>query len=130
MGHLKSLLDFKIVRYGIVGGISTLIHIGIAALYIYYINPSLMQSNIVGFMVAYIFSYIMQSMHVFGHEISWLKAFKYFIVQFGSLLSSVLISEAIGNYNPYIKTVFVVILMPLITYVIHKFWTFKEEGST
>lgn len=126
MGYLKSLLNFKIVRYGIIGGISTLIHLGITALYLYYVNSSLMESNIVGFMVAYIFSYIMQSAHVFGDAISWIKAFKYFIVQFGSLLSSILISDMTGDYNPYIKTLLVVILMPLITFIIHKFWTFKR----
>jgi putative flippase GtrA len=121
----KQLFSFKLVRYGIVGGISTLIHIGVAALYIYVVNDSLMQSNIVGFMVAYVFSYIMQSLHVFGHAISWRKAFKYFLVQFGSLLTSIFISEMIGDYNAYIKTLFVVVLMPLVTFVIHKFWTFK-----
>lgn len=127
--YVKSLLNLKIVRYGIVGGFSTLIHIGVAALYIYYINHSLMQSNIAGFLFAYIFSYIMQSLHVFGHAISWIKALKYFIVQFGSLLASILISEMIGDYNSYIKTIFVVILMPLVTFVVHKLWTFKEEGG-
>jgi len=127
LGYIRSLLNFKIIRYGIVGGISTLIHIGVAALYIYYIHDSLIVSNIMGFMIAYVFSYIMQSLHVFGHAISWSKAFKYFLVQFGSLLTSILISDMIGDYNAYIKTIFVVILMPMVTFVIHKLWTFKEE---
>ncbi|RUM74328.1 MAG: GtrA family protein [Sulfurovum sp.] len=122
---IKHLFSLKLVRYGIVGGISTLIHIGVAALYIYAVNDSLMQSNIVGFLVAYVFSYVMQSLHVFGHAISWSKAFRYFLVQFGSLLTSVFISDMLGSYNAYVKTLFVVILMPLVTFVIHKFWTFK-----
>lgn len=123
--HTKKLFSFKIMRYAIVGGISTLIHIGVASLYIYSINNSVFQSNIVGFLVAYVFSYLMQSIHVFEHQISWHKALRYFIVQFGSLLTSIMLSGFLTEYNSYIRTLFVVILMPLVTFVIHKIWTFK-----
>ena len=43
---LKRLFQYKIVRYALVGGISTLIHISVAILYIYFINHSVLQSNI------------------------------------------------------------------------------------
>ena len=111
-----------------IGAISTLIHFGVAYAYLYFISStSLYASNIAGFLTAYLFSYVMQSLHVFGHEISWTKALRYFLVQLGSLLTSVTISEWLGHYNAYVKTVFVIILMPLVTYVIHKVWTFKES---
>jgi putative flippase GtrA len=121
----RKLFSYKIVRYGIVGGISTGIHIGVASLYIYFVNSSLLQSNIIGFIIAYIFSYLMQSKHVFGHEISFSKAVKYFIVQFGSLLISIMLSGLFEGYNSYIKTILVVGFMPLVTFIVHKFWTFK-----
>jgi len=121
----RKLFSYKIVRYGIVGGISTAIHIGVASLYIYFVNSSLLQSNIIGFIIAYIFSYLMQSKHVFGHGISFSKAVKYFIVQFGSLLISIMLSGLFEGYNSYIKTILVVGFMPLVTFIVHKFWTFK-----
>jgi len=125
LDKIKSIFSYKIVKYSIVGVISTLIHIGTASLYIYYIDSSLFQSNIVGFLVAYIFSYIMQSKLVFEHEISLEKAIRYFIVQFGSLLTSIAISDMISDFNSYINTILVVAFMPLITFIIHKFWTFR-----
>jgi putative flippase GtrA len=124
--RLYALFSYRIVRYGLIGGISTLIHIGMAALFIYAIYDSLFWANVTGFLLAYVFSYLMQSLYVFGHEIAPLKAFKYFIVQFGSLMTSILISYLFTGYNNYIKTILVVIFMPIVTFVIHKFWTFKE----
>ncbi len=120
----------KIVRYGIIGGISTLIHIGVASLFIYAIKDNLMTANIAGFLIAYLFSYTMQSLHVFGHAISLSKAWKYFVVQFVSLIASVYISEFLGSYNNYVKTLFVVVLMPLVTYTVHSLWTFKNEEKS
>lgn len=124
---IEALFSYKIIRYALIGGVSTLIHIGVAAISLYYLSSSLFFSNVAGFLTAYIFSYLMQSIHVFGHKIDLLKAFKYFIVQFGSLLTSIMISYLFTGYNNYIKTILVVIFMPLITYIIHKVWTFKHE---
>ena len=122
---IQKLFTYKIVRYGVVGGFSTFIHFLFAFLYIYSINSSVFQSNIVGFLIAYIFSYLMQSKFVFEHKVNIEKAVKYFIVQFGALLMAIAMSN-LFEYNSYIKTVIVVVLLPLITFVIHKFWTFKE----
>lgn len=127
METINSLISNRIVKYAFIGALSTLIHIGISALFIFAISDSLLLSNISGFLVAYIFSYLMQSIHVFGHSIDFKKAFKYFVVQFGSLMTSILISHLFTGYNNYIKTILVVVFMPLVTFVIHKFWTFKEE---
>ena len=124
---IEKILSYKIIRYGLVGGISTIIHFSVAFMYIYYINNSVLQSNIVGFLLAYIFSYLMQSKHVFNHEINMEKAIKYFFVQFGSLLLAIVISNVFQSFDSYIKTIIVIGLLPFITFLIHKFWTFKEN---
>ncbi len=127
IGKLQKLLAYKIVRYGFVGGISTLIHMSIAMLYIYYVNNSVFQSNVSGFLFAYGFSYLVQSKFVFEHKISVEKAIRYFIVQFGALLLAIVLSSLFQSYNSYIRTIIVIILLPLITFIIHKFWTFKTD---
>jgi putative flippase GtrA len=108
------------------GGISTLIHFTVASLYIYFIDSSVFQSNIVGFLVAYVFSYLMQSKYVFEHQINIEKAIRYFIVQFGALLLAIIASTLFDSYNSYIRTTIVVVLLPLITFLTHKVWTFKK----
>jgi len=122
---IQKLFTHKLVRYGLLGGISTLIHFTIASLYIYFIDSSVFQSNVVGFLVAYVFSYLMQSKYVFEHTVNIEKAIKYFIVQFGALLLAIIVSTLFDSYNSYIRTAIVVVLLPLITFLTHKFWTFK-----
>ncbi len=124
---IQKALKYKIIRYGLTGGIATAIHIGVAYLYIYFIDTSLFVSNILGFCIAFVFSYLVQSLFVFKHAINLTKAFKYFVVQFSSLLTSIFISHYIPLENSYIKTLIVVLILPLITYVVHKFWTFQEH---
>ncbi len=129
---IQKILSYKIIRYGLLGGIATLIHFSFASLYIYSIHNSVFQANVTGFLIAYIFSYLMQSKFVFEHEVNIEKAIKYFIVQFGSLLLAIVTSSLFDTCNnSYIRTGIVVVLLPLITFVIHKFWTFKQinEGQ-
>jgi putative flippase GtrA len=113
------------VRYAFIGGVSTLIHIAGASLYIYFINSSLLQSNIVGFLLAYTFSYTIQSKFVFESKLSQAKAIKYFLVQVVALLIAIFVSDILDGYNSYIKTIIVALLLPLVTFFVHKFWTFK-----
>ena len=129
MHRLLRFFPARLFKYGIIGVVATLIHIGVASAYIYTVNNSLFQSNVAGFLVAFVFSYIMQSVYVFEHAISWRKAARYFIVQFGSLLAAIVISDMFTMLNSYVKTFLVVVFMPLVTFLIHKFWTFKtKEG--
>ena len=122
---IEYLISHKLVRYAFIGGVSTLIHISGASTYIYFINNSLLQSNIVGFLIAYIFSYTIQSKFVFEATISKKKAIKYFVVQTLALLVAISISDILSEYSSYIKSVIVALLLPLVTFFVHKFWTFR-----
>ena len=126
---VQKIFSYKIVRYGLIGGISTLIHFSSAFLYIYTIDSSVVQANIVGFLIAYLFSYTVQSKYVFEHTLNFNKALKYFIVQFTALILAIGLSTLFESYNSYLKTVIVVIVLPLITYLIHTFWTFNKGKS-
>ncbi|MDD2266022.1 GtrA family protein [Sulfuricurvum sp.] len=124
---ISKLYQSKLIRYALIGGSSTLIHLGIAFLWLYFVNASLLFANMAGFSVAFMFSYTVQSRYVFLHSLSLPKAFRYFLVQFGALLASLFFSNILVGYNSYIKTLIVVILLPLITFVIHKVWTFRHH---
>jgi putative flippase GtrA len=122
---IEYLISHKLIRYALIGGVSTLIHISGASAYIYFINNSLLQSNIIGFLIAYIFSYTIQSKFVFESTINKKRAIKYFIVQILALLVAIYISDILSGYNSYIKSIIVALLLPLVTFFVHKFWTFK-----
>ena len=116
----------QLVKYGLVGIVSTLIHIGVASLYIYLIHQNIFIANIIGFCVAFAFSYTVQSLYVFKHSLGIVKFSKYFLVQFGALIAALIASILLPMENLYIKTVMISILLPLITFVLHKIWTFKD----
>lgn len=126
-GMIAKLYRSKLIRYALIGGTSTLIHLSVAFLWLYSVNTSLFLANTIGFSVAFIFSYTVQSRYVFLHPLSLPKALRYFVVQFGALLASLFLSNILVGYNSYIKTIIVVILLPLITFVIHKVWTFRHH---
>lgn len=117
----------KLFKYAFVGGFSASIHLLVASMYIFYINDSLVISNICGFLIAYIFSYTVQSIIVFKHKLQLSKAIKYFIIQLISLLIALAISDYSVEYNNYIKTIAIILIIPIITFLIHNFWTFKEQ---
>jgi len=116
----------QLLKYGLVGIFSTLIHISIAFLYIYSINENVLFANISGFCIAFIFSYTVQSLYVFEHKLQLLKTFKYFLVQFSALIIAYFASNILYIENAYIHTILISFLLPLVTFFIHKFWTFKQ----
>ncbi|ACN16073.1 conserved hypothetical protein [Desulforapulum autotrophicum HRM2] len=120
----------KLVRYGVVGLVSTGIHVLVASLFIRFINPSLLVSNLVGFFVAYHFSYYFQSKWVFKSNISLVKSLRYLVVQLSSLLVAVLFSHLLGDFSLYLKVVLTAFLLPLITFIIHRAWTFADQKES
>jgi len=121
-------LIVQLIKYGLVGVVSTFIHIGFASLYIYFIGENLYIANALGFSIAFAFSYTVQSLYVFKHPLGLVKFTKYFLVQFGALIAALIASILIPLENLYLKTVIISVLLPLITFVIHKVWTFDEGG--
>jgi len=118
-------VNYEIISYASIGIISTLIHVAIAYYYIFKVNNSVFQANIIGFFVAYFFSFTMQSKYVFKNKINFSRGIKYFLVQIFSLIISIIIISDLLEYNNYIKVIFTIMLLPLFTFIIHKFWTYK-----
>lgn len=124
---ISAFFKINFFRYGIVGIISTVIHVTVAFLFIHFVTKSLYTSNILGFSVAFLFSYIAQSRFVFGSTLSFDKAFKYFLIQFLSLLLSIQLSNLANEFNYYFKALLVAFVLPVLTFFIHKIWTFVES---
>lgn len=121
---IKSFI-FQLGKYGLFGIIATLIHLLTAWLSIYFFSTTIFISNSIAFFTAFFFSYIFQTLYVFETEFHLLKFLKFFVVQFGTFLLSFFTSNFIVIENGYLHTLLIVAIMPLISFVIHKFWTFK-----
>ena len=123
-------LGARLVRYGIVGMLSTAVHVSAAFLFIYFVQSSLFFSNLFGFGCAYLFSYFFQSKFVFESHISLIKALRYFLVQLLSLLLAMGCSNAAAEFNVYVKVLLTAVILPMITFVVHKIWTFAGDART
>ena len=124
---LRQWNNYRIVRFLAVGVSSVAVHIVVAYLYIYFIDSnSVIASNVIGFSVAVVFSYILQTKIVFKKDISYESAWKYIGVQIIGVSISIFVTNYLLVGNPYIKVIFVVILLPMMTYTIHSLWTYSK----
>jgi putative flippase GtrA len=117
----------QIIKYGIVGIISTLIHICAASVFARFVYQSLLIANCVGFLTAFTFSYVCQSRVVFNTDLTFNKAVRFFLVQSASLLIAVKTAEVLDYFSIYLKIIIVAFLLPVITFFIHKMWTFSDK---
>ncbi len=125
----RRLLAIRIVRFGLVGGVATLIHITAAFLYIYFLADQVFVANLIGFSCAFGFSYLAQSRFVFNSRVGMDNASRFFVVQFAALLISQMISELDAEANSYYRVLFVAIILPVVTFFIHRGWTFARSES-
>lgn len=121
------MLQYQIIKYGIVGVISTIIHFCTASLFVLLIYESLMFSNMTGFMIAFIWSYYAQSKFVFKSRLSTKKGIKFFIVQAISLVLAVTLADLAETISIYLKIFIVALVLPICAFIIHKLWTFVDD---
>ncbi|MGF1778452.1 GtrA family protein [Vibrio nomapromontoriensis] len=126
---LDRLLKFRLVRFALTGGMATAIHVAVAFSFLHLVQDNVLLANIVGFSLAFIFSYFAQTLIVFKNKVNWGNALRFFMVQFGALLVSQGISELFSDLNSYVRVVMVVVILPIVTYVIHKVWTFSDKTT-
>lgn len=126
---LSGIVNNKLTRYAAVGSVATTIHMGAAFAFIYFINDSLFFSNVFGFSLAFFFSYIAQSKFVFASTLSFRKSFRFFLVQFTSLLLAITIVDLTKFLNAYLNVILVVIILPLLTFMVHRIWTFVDHET-
>ena len=121
----KVILETRILQYGFLGIAATFIHLSIAFLWLYFYKTGFIQANILGFSVAFVFSYLSQSKYVFKSQRTALNACKYFLVQSLSLMVALFVTYWLELDNRYVKTIIVVLVIPVVTFTTHKLWTFK-----
>ena len=123
--NIKTLF-LQLGKYGLFGVAATLIHLLSAWAIMYSFATSVFVSNAGAFFIAFAFSYVFQTLYVFASSFLVERFAKFFVVQFGTFLLSYLLSVFASLQNGYLHTLLIVAIMPLISFAIHKFWTFKE----
>jgi len=117
----------QLSRYGFFGIIATLIHLLSAWLLIYGLSTSVLLANSCAFLIAFMFSYIFQSKYVFKASFDAQKFVRFFAVQSGAFVLAYMSSTWFRLDNQYIQTLLIVMVIPLVSFVIHKLWTFQVK---
>ncbi|OEF60326.1 polysaccharide synthesis protein GtrA [Enterovibrio norvegicus] len=126
---MRKMLEKRIVRFGITGALASLTHIVVAFTWLYFLGSSVFIANMFGFSCAFGLSYLLQSHFVFQRTLSIENAKRFFIVQFSALMVSQLFSSLFQEGNHYARVLIVVFMIPLVTYLIHRCWTYKGSKN-
>lgn len=123
----QRLFEQRIFRFALTGGMATLIHICVAFLLLKLTTDSVLISNMIGFLSAFLFSYLIQSTFVFHRAVSFANAKRFLIVQTSAFFISQFVTAQFHINNRYLATLIIVFMIPLFTYLIHHFWTFRQR---
>ncbi|MGL5291890.1 MAG: GtrA family protein, partial [Vibrionaceae bacterium] len=96
---------------------------------LYFFSSNTLIANVAGFSCAFGLSYYLQSYFVFKQKASAQNAWRFFVVQVGGLMIAQLISETLHSFSPYLRVVVVVGLIPLVTYFLHRIWTYSSTSK-
>ncbi|HSL60582.1 MAG TPA: GtrA family protein [Desulfotignum sp.] len=123
------MLRKQITKYGMVGVISTLIHMGAASLFVRLVYESFVISNIAGFCCAVCFSYAAQSRFVFDSGLSYRKALRFLLVQVIALILAINAAQLAETVSIYAKIFMVAVFLPVCAFFVHKLWTFAGPAG-
>lgn len=127
---IKNLLT-QFIKFGLVGGINTILSYTITNVGFYVLDLHEQVSNIIAFIITVFISFILNSKFVFKQEkiSSWkllLKVYASYSIT-GLLLTSILlyIEEQILGIPHYISTLINLIITTPVNFILNKLWAFK-----
>ena len=130
----KKLIQW--IRFSFIGLLNTLIHLIVVFIFM---NGGFMElrwqevdsilANCIAFTIATLFSYLANTLWTFSAKINFITLSRFIVVAIIGLLIVLLlsiISKEIG-FSSLSTTLLVVLIMPLVNFGLHCFWTFKND---
>lgn len=120
----------QLIRFLLTGGLSTLIHVTTVLAMMHFVSPAPSQTlaNGVAFVLANFFSYIVNSLWSFTTPLHGLGFIKFLSVSLTAFLGTLLvafIAEHVG-LTPLAGVVLVVCTITPISFILHRYWTFRR----
>lgn len=128
---MMKLFNFSVVRYGIVGGIGTLIHFLVLLLLVRAYSLSPILASAIGFMVVLLLSYQLNKYWTFNQINTVDKSsrfIKYTVVSgCGLILNTSVMYVSIEwlHLNYVIGQALVIVVVPIFNYILNRNWTFR-----
>jgi len=124
---LPLVLTRQALRFALSGLLVTGLHVLIATAFIQIILPAPSLANGVAFVVATVFSYLINTMWSFSSPLHGRNLIRFCIVSFIGLFLAMAISGIAQYFGlHYLYGIgFVVCIVPPVTFVLHNFWTYR-----
>lgn len=118
----------QMMKFALVGGISTLIHLAVGLLLIHFVFEQAFFANLGAYFVALPISFIGHTLFTYKKKLSFLLFGRFFVVNTLILCLTLVASFIMDSFqvNKYIATFISIALFPLISYVSHTLITYKR----
>lgn len=117
----------RFLRFAITGLGATLLHVVVAHSFIQIASPSPALANAIAFLIATTFSFALNTWWSFSSQYSHGVLLRFWVVSMIGLSLTIAIASTaqyIGLHYWY-GIAFVVCLVPPVTFVLHRYWTFR-----
>lgn len=118
----------RILKFGAVGIVATLVHTGVAFAALPVLGSAL-AANLVGFLTAFVVSFLGQAYWTFGLRSGWrAAALRFFIVSSASfLLSNVVLvgTQASGLLSKPMALLIAIAVIPVANFIAGRMWAFR-----
>lgn len=117
----------QLFKFALIGLVATVIHVSIVICVVETVSLKPWLSNGIAFIIASLFSYTCNTLWSFDTALSVPTIKRYYCVSFVGLSLSISLSAIVEYYSiHYFYGIFLVVcLVPLVSFYLHKCWTFK-----
>ncbi len=125
--------SLRIVRFGLVGALATLSHATFALIALSVFRFSAVESNLIGFALAFSVSLIGHTYFTYRATYSWQAALRFSLVAaFVALGTTALIwiGQQFSTLSAQALVMCAALIGPIASYLLHRAWTFARHDKT
>ena len=118
------------IKYGIVGLISTLVHLSVIWVLINQTDMNIIYINSFAFIVAFIFSFFGNFYFTFKAKKIAITMIRFFLISlFAFFINTLLLISimSIDLFTPFVSAVFSFLIIPIFHYFASRFWAFNTK---
>jgi putative flippase GtrA len=124
----ERLLEKQVVRFGVSGALATGVHVAVAVALISRLHVLPPVANSVAFACATLWSYLLNTLWSFSSSLAVATLGRFAVVSLGGVMLTGLVSRGMQfvSDSPWLGIAVVVCVVPPLTYVAHRHWTYRS----
>lgn len=115
----------RLLRFVIVGGIATCVHLSVAWLVFNWVTRDSTIANIAAFIVANIVSFLLQTLWSFSSKPTVARFVRFGAVSTVGFATAAVVPTIFGRQHLWAPTIIVVCCIPVFSYIAHARWTYR-----